>query len=74
MLDLYRAELSKILGNRLVSALLVWLWPILGIVMPVVLLGIAKLASPGGPGSTLTFQWTDTALGAWLLVHSLASI
>jgi ABC-type transport system involved in multi-copper enzyme maturation permease subunit len=68
MRDLFRAEVQKILGNRLIAALLFWLWPIFGAVVPLGLLIIALLTTPeSGRQPPSVYRWTDTALSVWVL-------
>ena len=72
MLDLYRAEVRKILGQRWVARLLIWVWLIGGIVVPLFVL-VGSWLTPAGTdnGVRFVFRWTDTAVGTWLLPTNL---
>jgi ABC-2 type transport system permease protein len=70
MLRLCRAELRKIIGQRIVAGLALWIWPIGGIVIPLCLLVAAFMASKDNPVAP-TIQWTDTALAVWNLPLNL---
>jgi ABC-type transport system involved in multi-copper enzyme maturation permease subunit len=72
MLNLYRAEVRKIMGNRWMAGLLVWIWPIGGLALPLIVLVLALLIPTGsGHGVMTEFQWTDAAIGAWILPTNL---
>lgn len=72
MLDLYRAEVRKILGQRWVAWLLIWIWPAGGIVVPLFVL-VGTWLTPAGTdnGLRIIFRWTDTAIGTWILPTNL---
>jgi ABC-type transport system involved in multi-copper enzyme maturation permease subunit len=72
MPDLFRAELRKILGHRGIAALLVWLWPVGGALLPLILLALALLTPPNAERRLpVEFRWTDIALGAWAIPTNL---
>ncbi len=72
MLNLYRAEVRKILGNRWMAGMLVWIWPIGGLALPLVVLILALLIPvKSGPGVMTEFQWTNVAIGTWILPTNL---
>src|SRR5262249_42044332 len=72
MLDLYRAEVRKILAQRWIAWLLVWIWPVGGILVPLFVL-VGSWLTPSGTDSGLrvVFRWTDTAIGTWILPTNL---
>src|SRR5690348_9151893 len=72
MLDLYRAEVRKILGRPWLARLLIWVWPIGGIVVPLFVL-VGSWLTPAGADADvrLVFRWTDVAVGTWILPTNL---
>src|SRR5215470_10720314 len=70
LLNLCRAEVQKILGHRAIAILLLWIWPLGGILLPLVLL-VASWFSAGSVGAGPTVRWTDVALGTWQLPTNL---
>jgi hypothetical protein len=72
MLDLYRAEGRKILGQRWIVWLLIWVWPVGGILVPLLVL-VGSWLTPAGAdnGLRVIFRWTDTAVGTWILPTNL---
>jgi ABC-type transport system involved in multi-copper enzyme maturation permease subunit len=72
MLNLLRAEVRKILGHRGLAVLLVWLWPVGGMLLPLILLVLALFPSPSADRRLpIEFRWTDVALGAWAIPTNL---
>src|SRR5260221_11968844 len=72
MLNLIRVEVRKILSQRLMAVLLVWLWPVGGIILPLLIVVLGFL-TPSGAGATIqpTFQWTEVARGVWTVPPNL---
>jgi ABC-type transport system involved in multi-copper enzyme maturation permease subunit len=72
MFNLYRAEVRKILAQRWMAWLLIWIWPVGGIVVPLFVL-VGTWLTPAGTdnGLRIVFRWTDTAIGTWLLPTNL---
>src|SRR5258708_1077280 len=67
-----RGETTKILAQRWVAILLVWIWPIGGIVLPLVLVVLSLLNPPDAQQSLKpTFLWTETALSTWFVPTNL---
>src|SRR5258708_7905721 len=72
MVDLYRAEVRKILADRWMAGRVVWIWPIGGLALPLVVLVLAMLIPvKSGPGVMTEFQWTNVAIGTWILPTNL---
>src|SRR5258707_12759851 len=72
MLNLIRVEVRKIFSQRLMAVLLVWLWPVGGIILPLLIVVLGFL-TPSGAGETIqpTFQWTEVARGVWTVPTNL---
>src|SRR5258707_4533815 len=72
MLNLFRAEIRKILGQRWMAILLLWIWPIGGIIVPLIVMALTLLSPPDATQTIKpTFLWTDTALSAWFVPTNL---
>ncbi len=72
MFDLYRVEVRKILAQRLLAGLVFWIWPIGGLILPLVLLVVVLVTPPDNPhGIKATFEWTAVALGTWTVPTNL---
>jgi ABC-type transport system involved in multi-copper enzyme maturation permease subunit len=69
---LIRAEWLKMTRQRWVTGALLWVWPVGGAVLCVVI-GLAALISPVTRQSIqqAPFRWVDVALGAWILPLNL---
>ncbi len=68
MLDLFRAEWRKMTGQRWVVGFLLWIWPIGGALLCLILIA-AELMSPATRAQIAQnpFHWTDVGIGAWIL-------
>jgi len=72
MFNLFRAEIRKILSQRWMAILLLWIWPIGGIVVPLTVMALTLLNPPDATQTIKpTFLWTDTALSAWFVPTNL---
>src|SRR5258707_11719212 len=72
MLNLFRAEIRKILGQRWMAILLLWIWPIGGIIVPLTVMAWTVLSPPDATQTIKpAFLWTDTALSAWFVPTNL---
>lgn len=66
MLDLFRAELAKIIGNRWTTGLLLWVFPVGALGIGLFMLGVL-VVSPNTYQRMFEYpyQWTNMVLGAW---------
>jgi ABC-type transport system involved in multi-copper enzyme maturation permease subunit len=72
MLALLSAEWRKMTGQRWVTGFLLWIWPIGGAILCMILwVGQALSPVTRGQWTDSPFRWTDAALGAWLLPTNL---
>ncbi len=72
MRDLFRAEWLKIAGNRWVASCLIWIFPVMGIALPIVMGLILTLSSAARESfrQSESTQWTDNAVGVWSIPNN----
>jgi ABC-2 type transport system permease protein len=65
MVNLFRAEWIKAVGNRWVAGCLVWIFPVTMIGFMIVMVPMVALFGPARESFSGSFQWTEQAIGAW---------
>ncbi len=73
MIDLFRAEWGKIVGNRWVTGFLLWVFPV-GAAAFFLIFAILILLIPSvqeNMSAAEPTQWTDGAIGAWSFVSNI---
>ncbi|MCC6799070.1 MAG: hypothetical protein IT325_03070 [Anaerolineae bacterium] len=71
MVNLFRAEWSKIAGHRWLTGCLIWIFPIGAVAFTVVLSIILALSEPARTSFAAdTVTWTETLAGAWSFLNN----
>src|SRR5258708_10515240 len=69
-LRVLRGEIRKIMAQRGVSLLLVWLWPLVGVLLPL-MLALVALANSNQPVTNNTLNavvpWTSVGVWVWII-------
>jgi ABC-type transport system involved in multi-copper enzyme maturation permease subunit len=73
MFDLFRAEWTKIGGNRWVVSFLIWVFPLIAVLFTVVaalILALSSSARQGFAEDEAAIRWTEQAIGVWNLPNN----
>jgi hypothetical protein len=71
MMPLYRAELKKISGNRLLVGCTIWIWPFLACCAASILTLVFTLNGEARDSYERSpFEWTDVGLAPWVILNS----